>query len=288
MAAGRTLLIGMYDYLLVVGPGRSGSDFLYGILRAHPDYAFPEIKEGAYYRSVRAYQRGRAKVRPAGKLLCDIANDAYHDPRLVPGVRTLQQEGISILMMILLRDHCDRALSAIRFRKSRGRPSAFLGARHLERAVVRDRLTPGTLEGIFGLDIDILTVDFETLVDDTEALLAKLASLCGTGPFPDVATEPVNVSTRARFVWLSTLGWLGAVALRRLGLTRLLQGIKDSPSVGRVFFKPLARDQDELRLSDSAVRTLDAAHRECWSVVTRLSAKEREGVFVRRAPTSHE
>ena len=166
----------MYDYLLVVGPGRSGSDFLYSILRAHPDYAFPEIKEGAYYRSVRAYRRGRAKVRPAGKLLCDIANDAYHDPRLVPGVRTLRQEGISILMMILLRDHCDRALSAIRFRKSRGRPSAFLGARHLERAVVRDRLTPGTLEGIFGLDIDILTVDFSTLVDDTEALLAKLAS----------------------------------------------------------------------------------------------------------------
>ena len=120
MAAGRPLLIGMYDYLLVVGPGRSGSDFLYRILRAHPDYAFPKIKEGAYYRSVRAYMRARAKVRPAGKLLCDIANDAYHDPKLSSGVQALQRQGVSILMMILLRNHRDRALSAMRFRKSRG------------------------------------------------------------------------------------------------------------------------------------------------------------------------
>lgn len=276
----------MYDYLLVVGPGRSGSDFLYSILRAHPDYAFPEIKEGAYYRSVRAYQRGRAKVRPAGKLLCDIANDAYHDPRLSPGVRSLQREGVSVLMMILLRDHRDRALSAIRFRKSRGRPSALRGALHVEASVVQDRLTPAMLEGIFGLDVDILTVDFSTLVEDTETFLAKLASLCGTGPFDSVATEPVNVSARARFVWLSTLGWLSAVALRTLGLTRLLQRIKDSPAIGRVFFKPLAVGDEEIRLSDAAARTLDDAHGECWSVVKRVSSKEHDGVYLRRASKS--
>ncbi|MDE0178816.1 MAG: hypothetical protein OXP36_09475 [Gammaproteobacteria bacterium] len=285
MAAGRALLIGMVDYLLVVGPGRSGSDFLYRILRAHPDYAFPEIKEGAYYRSVRAYERARAKVRPAGKLLCDIANDAYHDPKLTSGVRALQSHGVSILMMVLLRNHRDRAVSAIRFRKSRGRPSALRSARYLEESVVQDRLTPGMLEAIFGLDVDVLTVDFATLVEDTESFLAKLASLCGTGPFDPVASDPVNVSTQARFVWLSTLGWLGAVALRRLGLTKMLQRIKDSSAIGRVFFKPLGRGQ-EIRLSGMSAATLDDAQRECWSVVLRVSAKEHEGVFLRRASAS--
>ena len=274
----------MVDYLLVVGPGRSGSDFLFRILRRHPDYAFPEIKEGMYYRSVRAYRRARAKVRPSDKLLCDIANDAYRDPKLLPGVRALQQQGVSILMMVLLRNHRERAVSSIRFRRSRGRPSALLGARHLERAVVRDRLTAGLLEDIFALDVDILTVDFSTLVEDTAKVLANLASLCGTEPFDAVATDPVNVSTRARFVWLSSVGWLSAVALRRLGLTRQLQRIKDSRSIGRVFFKPLAPGRDEVRLSDGAVRALDDTHRECWSVVTRLSVAQ-DGVFVRRAPT---
>ncbi|MDE0420677.1 MAG: hypothetical protein OXK76_07295 [Gammaproteobacteria bacterium] len=274
----------MVDYLLVVGPGRSGSDFLYRILRRHPDYAFPEIKEGMYYQSVRAYGRARAKVRPGGKLLCDIANDAYRDPKLLPGVRALQQQGVSMAMVVLLRNHRERAVSSIRFRRSRGRPSALLGARHLEQAVVRDRLTAGLLEDIFTLDVDILTIDFSTLVEDTQKVLANLAALCGTGPFAPVATEPVNVSTRARFVWLSTVGWLCAVALRRLGLTRQLQRIKDSRSIGRVFFKPLAPGRDEVRLSVGAVRTLDASHRECWSVVTRASV-EQDGIFVRRAPT---
>lgn len=273
----------MVDYLLVVGPGRSGSDFLYRILRRHPDYAFPEIKEGMYYKSVRACRRARIKVGP-GKLLCDIANDAYRDPKLLPGVRALQQQGVSILMMVLLRNHRERAVSSIRFRRSRGRPSALLGARHLERAVVRDRLTAGLLEDIFDLDVDILTVDFSTLVEDTAKVLANLASLCGTEPFDVVATDPVNVSTRARFVWLSSVGWLSAVALRRLGLTRQLQRIKDSRSIGRVFFKPVAPGRDEIRLSEAAVRTLDDTHRECWSVVTRLSVAQ-DGVFVRRAPT---
>ena len=276
----------MVDYLLVVGPGRSGSDFLYRILRAHPDYAFPEIKEGAYYRSARAYRRARGKVRPAGKLLCDVANDAYHDPKLIAGVRALQRQGVSILMMVLLRNHRDRALSAIRFRKSRGRPSALRGARHLEASVVRDRLTPAMLEGIFGLDVDVLTVDFSALVEDTDGVLAKLASLCGTRPFDAVATDPVNVSTGARFVWLSTLGWLSAVGLRALGLPRLLQRIKDSPLVGRVFFKPLASGDEEIHLSENSVRTLDDAHRECWSLVSRLSARIHEGLFLRRASTA--
>lgn len=276
----------MYDYLLVVGPGRSGSDFLYRILRAHPDYAFPEIKEGAYYRSVRAFGRARAKVRPPGTLLCDIANDAYHDSKLTSGVRALQRQGVSILMIVLLRNHRDRALSAMRFRRSRGRPSALLGVRHLEESVVRARLTPRMLEDIFSLDVDVVTVDFATLVENTEGFLATLAHLCRTAPFDPMSAEPVNVSTQARFVWLSTLGWLAAVALRRLGLTRLLQRIKDSRRVARLFFKAPASGREEIRLTDGSVRILDDAHRECWSRVTALSAKEQDGLFVRRSPTA--
>ncbi len=272
----------MYDYLLVVGPGRSGSDFLFRVLREHPDYVFPEIKEGAYYRSLRAYRRARRKVLP-GKLLCDIANNAYHDPRLAPGIRELRQNGVTILLVILVRDHRDRAVSMIRFRKSRGRPSALLGTRHLERGTLRDRLTPATLETIFGLDVDILTVDFATLVNATPHLLARLAALCQTAPFGDVTAEPANVSVRARFIWLSTLGWLCALALRKLGLTRLLQRTKDASFVHRVFFRAPRPGIDAVRLDAGSERMLRDAHRECWSVVKHHSIQEAEGIFLRRA-----
>ena len=260
------------DYLLVVGPGRSGSDFLYRILRAHPDYAIPEIKESAYYRSVRAYQRGRTKVRPPGKLLCDIANDAYHDPKLLPGVRALQQQGVSILVMVLLRSHRDRALSAMRFRKSRGRPSALLGAQRLEESVVRDRLTPQMLEDIFRLDVDVLTVDFATLVGETDRFLAKLAALCRTAPFDDVPADAVNVSTRARFVWLSTLGWLSAVVLRGLGLNSLLQRIKDSP-VAQGYREVLLPGEREAAVARERTRDGIPVAEAIWTQITEAATK---------------
>ena len=139
------------------------------------------------------------------------------------------------------------------------------------------------LDDIFSLDVDVLTVDFTTLVEDTEGFLARLAYRCRTAPFDDVPAEAVNVSTEARFVWLSTLGWFGAVALRRLGLTRLLQRVKDSRWVDRVFFNALASGQEDIRLDDSSVRILDAAHRQCWSLVTALSEQEQQGLFIRRS-----
>ena len=55
---------------------------------------------------------------------------------------------------------------------------------------------------------------------ETDHFSPRWPNFAAPAPFEDVPTEPVNVSTRARFVWLSTLGWLSAVALRRLGLTQ--------------------------------------------------------------------
>ena len=273
----------MYDYLLVLGPGRSGSDFLYRTLRAHPEYVFPRIKEGGYYRSLRAFRRALGKVRLSGRLLCDIANDAYRDARLVPGVRALQAAGHSVLLMILLRDHHDRAVSMMRFRKSRGRPSALFGTRRLEDAVVRDRLSPARVQEIFGMSTDILCVDFEGLVADPTQIAATLSSLCGTAEFAPIDSQPANVSVRARFVWLSSVGWLGAVVLRAMRLHRTLQRIKGSARIARFFFRPLPTDTpDDIRLSKTSEEKLNDAHRQCWSVIKRHADELAPGVYLRR------
>ena len=273
----------MVDYLLVVGPGRSGSDFLYRILSAHPDYDFPEIKEGAYYRSARAYRRGRNKVRQPARLLCDISNEAYRDRQLLPGIKDLQAAGVSILVVVLLRDHRDRAVSMMRYRKSRGEPAALLGARHLESATVRDRLTGETLTALFALNVDILTIGFPALVGDTARVLQALAKLCGTVDFAAVNPEPVNESVHARFMWLSSIGWVSGVVLRKLGLTRTLQRIKDQPLVQRFFFDPLASTGDNIHLAAGSTETLGKANHECWAIVRANSAAIGRGIYYRRA-----
>ena len=152
----------MYDYLLVVGPGRSGSEFLYRLLRGHPSFAFPEIKERYYYRSPRAFRRARKRLdgRGRGQLLCDVANLAYADAKLSRGVEALREAGFSILLVVLLRDHRDRAISMMQFRRSRAELSALLGARRLEAAVVRDRLNSERLADVFRTNADVLTLSF--------------------------------------------------------------------------------------------------------------------------------
>lgn len=275
----------MYDYLLVIGPGRSGSEFLYRALKDHPDFAFPEIKEGVYYRSPRAFKKARQQLH-GKQLLCDIANYAYCDPGLSPGVERLRKGGVRILLMVLMRDHLDRAISMMRFRKSRGELSALFGARHLEVVTVRDRLTPKTLMDIFRLDVDILTVDFSTLVKDTVAVLDILACLCRASQFNFAPSGAVNASVSPRFIWLSAFGHLCATALRKFGFKRLLQRIKDSERVEQVFFVSLPEDGDKLCLSEESLKTLQASSLECRSLVEWTSERLGEGIYFRKSGSS--
>ncbi len=272
------------DYLLVVGPGRSGSEFLYRRLKGHPAYAFPEIKEGYYYRSPRAFRKARA--RASGRVLVDVANLGYRDAALAPGVRALLAEGVRVLLVVLLRDHRERARSMIAFRRSRGEVSALLGARRLETAVVADRLTPARLRAIHALDADVLALCFDALTADAAALDC-LAALCGTAPFADAAGADegaVNEAVRARVPPLAAAGKLAALALRRLGWRRTLQRLKDSRRLRTFFFAPLDGADAAPPLSDASARLLDECGRECRAAVAEASERLRPGVFLRRAP----
>ena len=268
-----------YDYVLVVGPGRSGSEFLYENLRRHPRIGFPEIKEGYYYRSPRAYKRARGRLGK-GVMLADIANLAYKDGGLPDGVRALQGAGERVLLVVLLRDHRERAASMMRFRRSRGERTALLGARRLEAAVVADRLTAADLARIYAIDADALTLRFDALTGDPAGALAALYSQCGIEQGSAPVVGAVNESERARFVPLAAVGKAGALLLRRLGRRRFLQRVKDSAAVRRLFFAPGASDA---RLSAEAEATLAAAYAECGAAVEAGGERVGEGVYLRRA-----
>ena len=227
------------DYLLVVGPGRSGSTSLYRLVNRHAAFSAPRIKEGGYYRSPRRFERALREIRKdAASILLDVANLAWRDPALPGGVKALVGQGFRVLLVVLLRDHLDRAVSMARHRRSRGIPSALLGRRVLERALVRDSLTPVDLSEIFGLGTDVLVVGFKALTGNTAEVLGHLARLCGTQGFDIPDLSPANPTVRARNLLLSALGKLAAAILRKAQCHRLLQRLKDSPRVTRLFFRP--------------------------------------------------
>ena len=271
-----------YDYLLAVGPGRSGSTFLYENLKRHPAFDCGEIKEGCYYRAPRRFEKLRQKKNKE-TILTDLSNLAYCDPLLVRGVRVLRNRGYRILIVVLLREHCARAVSMIRFRKSRGEFSALFGALHLEEAVVRDRLAPAHLSDIFQLDVDVLTVHFTALVGKPMAFLNRLSDICGTPKFDRVALQKVNESVHARNLMVSACGKLIARTLRGARCRRLLQRLKNSDFVNHLFFTARREEKDVPQLSAENTALLKASFRACRAVIDDASEQIGAGIYFRKA-----
>lgn len=272
-----------YDYLLVVGPGRSGSDFLFRNLQDHPALISPGIKEGYYYRSPAVFQRARRAAGGGGAILVDIANLGYQDPALGAGVWRLREEGVRILMVVLLRHHGARAESMMRFRKSRGEVSALRGRRILEESVLRDRLTAERLAELYGLPVDLLVIGFPALVNRTQEVMNLLADRCGVERLPAHGADRVNESVVARAVWFSALGKITAVALRHLGFRKTLQRLKDDPRVGTLFFTPSPAEAP-VGLSRRRWLSLEETWRDCRALVEQRSVEVADGVFLRLAP----
>ena len=271
-----------YDYLLAVGPGRSGSTFLYENLKRHPAFDCGEIKDSRYYQAPRRFEKLRQQKNKE-TILTDLSNLAYCDPLLVRGVRALRNRGYRILIVVLLREHCARAVSMIRFRKSRGEFSALFGVRHLEEAVVRDRLAPAHLVDIFQLDVDVLTVHFTALIGKPMAFLNRLSDICGTPKFDRVALRKVNESVQARNLMFSACGKLIARTLRGARCRRLLQRLKNSDFVNHLFFTARREEKDGPQLSAENTALLQASFRACCAVIDDASEQIGAGIYFRKA-----
>ena len=275
MRAGGTRGAGAsYDYVLVAGPGRSGSTFLYRLLNAHPAFCAPEIKEGYYYRSARCFERARRGLGESNAILLDVANTAWADPRLA-GVTALDRRGWRILVVVLLRRHRERAVSVMAYRASR---MAFASARRLERAALRDSLTAPALGRIHALGVDVLAVGFDTLTGDPGAVLDAMARLCGTPGFAAPDPRPVNRAVRARHPALGAAARLGAAVLRGAGARRLLQALKDEARVGRLFFRP-APAAPRYSVSARTAALLDRRFDACLAALAAASTPLGDGLW---------
>ena len=255
------------DYLLIAGPGRSGSTYLFEGLAARGDFVAPAIKEGAYYRAGGRLRRAVARL-PAGAVLLDGANAAWRDPRLA-AVTGLVGRDCRVLLVLLVRGHVDWARSMKALRASRGDWLGWRGDAALERGVVGNSLSPADVTRVLGLGVDVLCVDFAALVEDPAAVLDRIAGLCGRppgGPLPPQTAVNPSVAARSRVV--AAAGKCVAVALRALGWRPLLRRLKASGRLRRVFFRPLdgppaplraASERELLRRETACRAALEAA-----------------------------
>lgn len=272
-----------YDYVLAVGPGRSGTTFLYRRLNAHAAFAAPHIKEAHYYRSPRRLRRALRQARGSGAMLLDVADTAWSDPRLT-AVTGLVRHGLRVLIVVILRRHRARARSVMAYRRSRvlpALPALLTGRRGLERAALRDSLTPQALERLFGLGADVLVVDFEALAAQPGRVLDAIAAQCAVPPFGRVDAAPLNRAEAARFAPLAAAAKLAALALRAVGARRPLQALKDDPRVVRLVFRPAGPHEAPV-LGEAAGACLDRRQAACRAAVEAACERLGDGLWLAR------
>ena len=214
-------------------------------------------------------------------MLLDVANLAYKDPMLTSKLAALRECGVRTLVVVLYRDHRERATSMLAFRRSRGEFSAWFGKQHLETTVLRDALTGAALTRIYGVEADVLTVAFSTLTTNTSALLQTLANLCGSADFGDLRGSRTAESSQARNMALSAIGKLCALAMRRLKLYRTLQRLKLSPLVEAIFFKHKGAAEMPSLSAESERKLADCAP-ACQAAIERSSEYVAHGVWLKR------
>ena len=237
----------MQPTFLFIGPDKSGSSWLYEVLRAHPDCFVPDLKDIYFFD--RHYDRGLdwylSFFRPAppeSVAVGELSHDYLYSPeaaariaRDLPGVR----------LITTLRDPVERTFSHYLYLVRSGLTSAPFeqalrdfpelirnSQYHTHLASYREHFPPEQL-GIFF---------FDRLNEDPAAFAREVFSFLGLRWVEDIDYgQKVLPASRPR---LRSVAWLmkkGANAGRQIGLGRLVGILKRSRLAAKLY-KPYDED----------------------------------------------
>ena len=244
---------------LGIGPGKSGTTWLYQFLRAHPEVFVPVTKETCYFtddywRGPEWYAhffRGAARYRASG----EISNTYIFDPEAPARIKA---HNSNIQIISSLRNPIDRALSHYLWLLRDGETHGSFEEALEERPDLISR-------GLYSRHLDpflrcfprgqILLLVFEDLKSDSESFGRSVLTFLGVDAafVPEGAGGTVLGAMAPRNRFLARVAKRSAVWLRSRGYPGLLTRIKDSP-VTRLLYRPLERSSYPVMLPETRVR----------------------------------
>lgn len=218
-------------YILIAGPGRSGSTLLYTLIKCTDGVnRLGEIKE------LELYKRGFKSINRNADII-DISNRAFGEKQKVKEFIEkifFYDSRANVKIIYLFRDSAKRAISIYNFRKSRGYWETYLPKSFAFKQIAKDFLKPENI--VVDLRVNTYVVDFDFLIkcETQRYILSQILEVSGEA---DSIERKINESVKARSAFLSSVGKLMAISLRRVGAGMLLQKIKDTKIVNQIFFK---------------------------------------------------
>lgn len=259
----------MVPTFIGIGPGRSGTSFIYEALLEHPQVTMAHgTKETNFFGS--EYHRGidwyasffEGADTPA---VGEISNNYFYDGDVAERMAAVVPEA---RLFSCLRHPFDRLRSVYQYRLRAGTIPASVP---LDEAVERypdlvedncyaSRLAP--FRAHFSPE-QLLVLFYDDLDRDPRAFLTRLFAFVGVDPAfePSVLDQRVNAAVELRSPWLQRVVGPAARLLRALGLVRVVTRLKRSDALRKALFRPPKSTgaAEALRLQPRTVERLRAA-----------------------------
>jgi hypothetical protein len=238
---------------LYIGASKSGSSWIYEILREHPDVFVPEAKDLQFFNSY--YDKGLdwyfgffAEGRDK-QAIGELSHDYFLSSETAARIYKALPE---VKLVCCLREVVDRMISHYVYARSVGSEYDLPFETFAETSVAarpgeyKKNLAP--FYDLFPSE-NILVQFYDDLKADSRRFCAALYGFIGVDPTfdPPSLQKKVNVAHHARVETVARLAYRAAQAARKLGLANLVGVIKRNKATNAILYKS-APDKPEISL----------------------------------------
>jgi hypothetical protein len=242
---------------LVIGVGRSGTSWIYEVLRAHRDVCMAAgtketlFFDREYHRGLEWYSQFFANCRNA-YAVGEVSNSYMFNENVATRIKSLLPD---VLLICCLRNPIERMQSVYFYRKRSGTIKGDISEairKHPE--LITDNFYWTQIQRFVSLfdkkQINILFYD--DLRANPEAFAEDLYRIVGVEETfsPHLVEEKINVSAEARLPVLGLIAKSTAVLLRQAGLYSLLESLKRNRLLRSVVLRPMNEEEKNIISED--------------------------------------
>ena len=251
---------------IVIGPGRSGSTWLYEALDSHPDVCMAKgtkntvfFQNGYYKKGISWYESFFADCDRA-KAVGEVSNTYFYNPDVAARIHEVIPD---VTLISCLRDPIDRIQSVYLFNRRNGRMQADIDEALRRHSFLIEQNRYWTLLQNYLKYFDrnqVHVVFYEDLEQRPRAFAQQVCEIIGVNPNKvneDLFGERVNAGAKARH-WLlgRAASWVADV-LRRTENHALLNTLKRNDTLRSVVLQPLSKEEKSLISPQTRTRLLD-------------------------------
>lgn len=258
---------------LYIGPPKSGSSWLYELLRAHPDIFVPAAKDIYFFD--RYYNKGwswyvKHFEKAGDRLKGEVCHDYLYSKEACERIKRHLPD---VKLIVMLRHPVERAVSHYKYSTMQGNVTGDLNeaVRQNENILECSRYSkylPMYIE-TFGVG-NVLILDFDQLKKDPDSLVKQVCKFLGIeidGVDFDVHNV-VNKAMSPRSVWLSKTIRFITTQVRKLGFANLVGLVKRS-GIKRMLYRKEIKKINLNEIDHSSLTSELEAEIDYWVSVLR-------------------